>query len=367
MNRMPLLMIAAGGTGGHMFPAQALAETMLRRGWRVMLTTDDRGARFIGSFPDEILLRVVKSGTFSRGSLAERVAVPLRLVAGTCSSLRVMLRDRPGAVAGFGGYPAVPAMAAAVLCGIPTLIHEQNGVLGRANRMFVRRVDHVALSIWPMSLPEGVSSVHTGNPVRNTVRAHAGASYSPPGDGAIRILVVGGSQGARILSEVVPDACALLPESVRSMAQVTQQAREADVSATAGAFEDAGVNAKVASFFDDIPRLMAETHLVISRAGASTVAEIAAIGRPSILIPFAAAVRDEQSSNARLLTGVGAAVVFHEKEFTPAALAESIMDIVATPGRASSMAEAASMVGRPRAAETLGDLVEDMAKGRSGQ
>ena len=199
MNRMPLIMIAAGGTGGHMFPAQALAETMVRRGWRVMLTTDDRGERYIDSFPDETLVRVVKSGTFSRGGLAERAAVPFRLIAGTCSALRVMFRDRPGAVAGFGGYPAFPAMAAAVLCGIPTLIHEQNGVLGRVNRMFVRRVDHVALSVWPMSLPEGVSSVHTGNPVRNTIRAHAGAPYNPPGNGPIRILVVGGSQGARVL------------------------------------------------------------------------------------------------------------------------------------------------------------------------
>ena len=164
----------------------------------------------------------------------------------------------------------------------------------------------------------------------------------------------------------MPDACALLPESTRPNVQVTQQAREVDVGATVQAYRTAGISAKVAPFFSDLPRLMAETHMVISRAGASTVAEIAAIGRPAILIPFAAAVRDEQSSNARLLTGVGGAVVFQESELSPAALAESIMDIVATPGRASSMAEAALMVGRPRAAETLGDLVEDMAKGRAG-
>ncbi len=364
MNRMPLLMIAAGGTGGHMFPAQALTETMMRRGWRVMLTTDDRGARYIGNFPDETLVRVVKSGSLSRGSLKTRIAVPFRLFAGTFSALRVMWRDRPAAVAGFGGYPAFPAMAAAVLCRVPTLIHEQNGVLGRVNRVFVRRVDHVALSIWPMSLPEGVSSVQTGNPVRKAVRELAGAPYSPPGGGPVRILVVGGSQGARILSEMVPEACALLPASIRSLVEVTQQARESDIASTSDAYAKAGIRARVESFFPDIPRLMANSHLVISRAGASSVAEIAAIGRPAILIPFAAAVRDEQSSNARLLTGVGGAIVHQESGLSPAVLADSISSIVTTPGRAANMAKAASMVGRPRAAEALGDLVEEMAKGR---
>lgn len=358
----PLLVIAAGGTGGHMFPAQSLAEEMLRRGWRVRLSTDPRGARYVGGFPSDVEVDVVNSGTFARGGVLAKLLVPLRIASGAFSAWIRMRRDPPAVVAGFGGYPALPAMVAAFLARWPCLIHEQNGVLGRVNRLFAPRVDMVACGTWPTDLPEGVTGIFTGNPVRGNVLERAGAGYISPGDWPMSVLAIGGSQGAHILSKTVPAAMALLPENLRFQVRVSQQAREADLDVTRAAFEAAGVAADVSPFFTDIPARMSECQLVISRSGASSVADIAVIGRPSILIPLAIATGDHQTVNAHGLASVGAAVVIVEDQLTPEILAQEIETILTDGENALQMSIAARAVGKPEAAKELADLVEQLAQ-----
>ena len=358
----PLLVIAAGGTGGHMFPAQSLAEEMLRRGWRVRLSTDPRGARYTGGFPAEVQVDVVNSGTFSRGGLLAKLLVPFRIASGVMAAWWRMRRDPPAVVAGFGGYPALPAMSAAILARRPCLIHEQNGVLGRVNRLFAPRVDLVACGTWPTDLPDGVEGIFTGNPVRGNVLERAGSGYISPGDWPMSILAIGGSQGAHILSKTVPAALALLPEKLRFQVRVSQQAREADLEATRNAFAAAGVAADVSPFFNDIPARMSECQLVISRSGASSVADIAVIGRPSILIPLAIATGDHQTVNAQGLANAGAAVVIPEDRFTPETLAREIETILTDSDKAAQMSAAALACGKPEAAQELADLVEKLAQ-----
>lgn len=355
-----LLVIAAGGTGGHMFPAQSLAEEMLRRGWRVKLSTDPRGARYTGNFPDAVPVEVVNSGTFARGGALAKAGVPLRIAGGTIKAWSAMGRDRPSVVAGFGGYPAIPAMAAAGLRGIPRLIHEQNGVLGRVNQIFAKRVNKVACGTWPTELPDGVDGVFVGNPVRGAIMERAGAPYITPGDWPMSILAIGGSQGSRILSQTIPAAIALLPEDLRARLRVSQQARQEDHDAAVAAYEAAGVPAEVSPFFDDIPERMAECQLVISRSGASSVADISIIGRPSILIPLAIAIRDEQTANARGLSSAGAAIVIPESQLTPEALAQQIDTVLSDGEGALQMSQAALSQGKPEAAKDLADMVEEL-------
>ncbi|MEM7488935.1 MAG: UDP-N-acetylglucosamine--N-acetylmuramyl-(pentapeptide) pyrophosphoryl-undecaprenol N-acetylglucosamine transferase, partial [Pseudomonadota bacterium] len=288
-----LIVIAAGGTGGHMFPAQSLAEAMLARGWRAKLTTDDRGARYAGGFPDDVDIEVLPSATFARGGIVAKAAVPVKLTGGTVRALRSFRADRPDVVAGFGGYPAVPAMAAAVMMKLPRLIHEQNGVLGRVNKVFATRVDALACGTWPTALPDGVEGVHVGNPVRAAILKRAESPYIAPGDHPMAVLVLGGSQGARILSDMVPEAMARLPEAMRRHIRVAHQARPEDDGRVTRFYAEAGIDADVRPFFDDVPTRMADAQLVISRAGASTIADLSVIGRPSILIPLASAIKDE--------------------------------------------------------------------------
>ncbi len=359
--KAPLAVIAAGGTGGHMFPAQALAETLLARGWRVVLSTDARGARYAGGFPEAVVRRVVPSATFARGGLGQRLMVPLRLIGGMVKALTGMILDRPAVVAGFGGYPSIPALGAAWVLRIPRLIHEQNGVLGRVNEVFARRVSAVACGTWPTVLPQGIEGLHTGNPVRAAVRDRAAAPYIAPGEYPMALVVIGGSQGARILSDVVPAALAALPEALRRHLRVAHQARPEDLERVAAAYDAAGIPAEVAPFFDDIPRRFSEAQLVISRAGASTVADLTVIGRPSILVPFGAALRDEQTANARGLVEAGAAVLIPEAAFTPDALAGQIAAILTMPAAASRMAASATGLGIPDAASRLADLAERLA------
>ncbi|MGC1506646.1 MAG: UDP-N-acetylglucosamine--N-acetylmuramyl-(pentapeptide) pyrophosphoryl-undecaprenol N-acetylglucosamine transferase [Sulfitobacter sp.] len=359
--KAPLLIIAAGGTGGHMFPAQSLAEVMLARGWRVRLSTDARGARYVGGFPEAVEIVQVNSATFARGGLAAKAMVPFRIIAGTLGAAWRMLRDRPSVVVGFGGYPSIPALGAATLLRVPRMIHEQNGVLGRVNELFAKRVDRVACGTWPTELPDGVEGVHVGNPVRASVRERAGAGYIPPGDYPMELLVMGGSQGARILSEVVPPAIAGLPMDMLKNIRVSHQAREEDGERVIAFYRENGIDADVRPFFDDVPRRMTEAQLVITRAGASTVADMSVIGRPSILVPLAAAIRDEQTANGRGLVEAGAAVMVTEREATPDALAGQIEAILSTPQAALEMANAALSVGKPEAAEALAALVEGLA------
>ncbi|HPD92506.1 MAG: UDP-N-acetylglucosamine--N-acetylmuramyl-(pentapeptide) pyrophosphoryl-undecaprenol N-acetylglucosamine transferase [Rhodobacter sp.] len=357
----PLAVIAAGGTGGHMFPAQALAEEMLARGWRVVLSTDARGARYAGGFPPAVTRRVVGSATFARGGVLAKLAVPFRILGGTVKAVVQMAMDRPAVVAGFGGYPSIPALGAAWALRIPRLIHEQNGVLGRVNEVFARRVSAVACGTWPTTLPAGVTGVHIGNPVRAAVRERAASPYIAPGDYPMSVVIIGGSQGARVLSDVVPAALCALPDGVRRHLRVAQQARPEDLSRVAATYEAAGVPAEIAPFFDDIPRRFSEAQLVIARAGASTVADLTVIGRPAVLVPYAAALRDEQTANARGLVEAEAAALIPESAFTPEALAETVAAILTHPAAATRMAVAATAQGIPDAAARLADLAERLA------
>ncbi|MGB5556583.1 MAG: UDP-N-acetylglucosamine--N-acetylmuramyl-(pentapeptide) pyrophosphoryl-undecaprenol N-acetylglucosamine transferase [Paracoccaceae bacterium] len=359
----PLLVIAAGGTGGHMFPAQALAEAMLRRGWRVKLSTDARGGRYTGGFPHVVKIEQVSSATFARGGLPAKVAAPFRIVGGVVSAVAAMLRDRPAVVVGFGGYPSIPAISAAKVLRLPRMIHEQNGVLGQVNQFFARkqRVNAVACGTWPTKLPGGVAGVHTGNPVRAAVLDKAGAPYIPPGDYPMSLLVIGGSQGARILSNVVPAAIAALPERLLANLRVSHQAREEDLDRVAEFYNAAGIKADVQAFFTDVPRRMSEAQLIISRAGASSVADISVIGRPAILVPFAAAAADHQTANARGLVNAGAAILIPESRLEPAALAEQIEAVFSNPDAAVKMAHAALDAARPDATERLVEMVEGLA------
>ncbi|PWE34059.1 UDP-N-acetylglucosamine--N-acetylmuramyl-(pentapeptide) pyrophosphoryl-undecaprenol N-acetylglucosamine transferase [Maritimibacter sp. 55A14] len=358
----PLLILAAGGTGGHMFPAQALAEAMLRRGWRVRLSTDARGARYTGGFPHVVEVDVIPSATFARGGLLARALAPFRIADGIAKAALSMLRDRPDVVAGFGGYPSIPALAAARLLRLPRMIHEQNGVLGRVNTHFAPRVDAVACGTWPTALPDGVEGVHTGNPVRVAVMERAGAPYIPPGDYPLSLLVMGGSQGARILSDVVPAAVAALPDELRARIRVAHQAREEDVERVRTAYDGIGLGAEVETFFTDIPRRISEAQLVVSRAGASSVADLTVIGRPSILVPFAAATGDHQTANAHGLVEAGASVLIPESRLEPGTLSEQIAAILTNPEAAVKMAHAALAAGRPDATEALVEMVENLAR-----
>ncbi|MFD1482114.1 UDP-N-acetylglucosamine--N-acetylmuramyl-(pentapeptide) pyrophosphoryl-undecaprenol N-acetylglucosamine transferase [Paracoccus nototheniae] len=360
--RAPLALIAAGGTGGHMFPAQALAELLLERGWRVQLSTDERGARYAGGFPDAVTRQVVSSATTARGGLAGKLAAPFRIAAGVWAARAAFRRDRPAVVIGFGGYPTIPALSAAHLMGLPRLIHEQNGVMGRVNRLFAPRVQCIACGTWPTDLPAGVTGTHVGNPVRASVLDHAASPYAPPGDGPLHLLVIGGSQGARVLSDIVPTAVAALPDDLRARLRVSHQARAEDGARVTEAYARAGIQAEVQAFFTDVPDRIAGAHLVISRSGASSLADITVIGRPAILIPFAAATGDHQTANAQALAEAGAAHVHPESVLDAESLTRDIRAILTDPAQATAMAQAALTLARPDAARRLYALVEEISR-----
>lgn len=349
-----------------MFPAQALAEAMLQRGWRVKLTTDARGARYTGGFPAAADIEKMRSGTFARAGVLSKLAAPFQISAGIIGALASFWRDRPSVVVGFGGYPAIPAMAAAYMMKLPRMIHEQNGILGRVNRVFAKRVDAVACGSWPTVLPEGAEGHHTGNPVRAAVLERAESGYICPGDYPMEILVIGGSQGARILSDVVPPAIAALPMKMLENLRVSHQARAEDEDRVATFYAEHAIRAEVVPFFHDLPRRMTEAQLVISRAGASSVADLSVIGRPSILIPFAAATGDHQTANARGLVEAGGAIMIPESRATPDALAEQILSVLDNPKAAMKMARAAGAFGKPEATLLLVEMVETLrAKGQN--
>lgn len=358
----PFLIIAAGGTGGHMFPAQALAEVMLRRGWRVRLSTDARGARYVGGFPHSVEIEQVATATFARGGLWNKILTPLHIAGGVLGAVLRMRRSKPDAVVGFGGYPTIPALAAAWLLRRPRMVHEQNGVLGRVNAIFAPRVDKVACGIWPTDLPEGADGVHVGNPVRAAVLERAGAAYIPPGDYPMSVLVIGGSQGARILSDVVPDAIAALPDELLRNLRVSHQARDEDQARVERAYARAGIDADVQPFFRDVPRRMSEAQLVISRAGASSIADISVIGRPAILVPYAAAAADHQTANARGLVTSGGAIRIPESKLDATSLSAQIAAVLGDAQGANLMAQAALGQGMPDAPQILADMVEALAR-----
>ena len=359
-----LALIAAGGTGGHMFPAQSLAEVLLENGWRVILSTDDRGARYAGGFPDAVERQVVPAATTARGGLVGKLTAPFVIGGGIAhAALGMRGAGRPAVVVGFGGYPTIPALSAAIALRIPRMIHEQNGVMGRVNRRFAGRVDRVACGIWPTALPPGITGIHTGNPVRRAVLDHAGAPYvAANGGNPLNLLVIGGSQGARVLSDTVPAAVALLPADLRARLNVAHQARPEDEARVRDAYAAAGIDAEVRPFFDDVPQRLAACQLVVSRSGASSIADITVIGRPAILIPLATAAGDHQSANARSLAEAGAAAVLPESVLDAASLARDMHAILTDPARARQMAAAALSLGRPDAARRLFDLVTELSQ-----
>ncbi|HEX7966832.1 MAG TPA: undecaprenyldiphospho-muramoylpentapeptide beta-N-acetylglucosaminyltransferase [Stellaceae bacterium] len=362
------IILAAGGTGGHMFPAEALARELLARGRRVTLVTDRRGQAWGDRLPGVDLHRI-RAGRFGAGLVSKVVAVA-ELALGTIEAGRLLRSLSPAAAVGFGGYPSVPTMLAASRLGVPTLLHEQNAILGRANRLLAPRVRRIATSFAEVGAVRDADRarlVETGNPVRPAITALRGTPYPALAeDGPFQILVLGGSQGARVLSEVIPAACARLPEALRRRLRLMQQARAEDVEAVRRAHASSGVAAELATFFDDVPARLARAHLVISRSGASTVAELAMIGRPAILVPFLHAADDHQTANARALESAGGAWVMPHAAFTPEALAERLVGLMNAPPLLARAAAAAHALGRPDAARALADLVVATIEGSNG-
>ncbi|HUZ72269.1 MAG TPA: undecaprenyldiphospho-muramoylpentapeptide beta-N-acetylglucosaminyltransferase [Stellaceae bacterium] len=358
------IVLAAGGTGGHMFPAEALAGELIGRGFAVALVTDRRGQAFGDRLP-QVALHRIRAGRIDAGIVGKVTAIA-EIALGTFEAGRLLRALAPAAAVGFGGYPSVPTMLAATRQGLPTLLHEQNAILGRANRLLAPRVGTIATSfpsVGALRAGHRARIVETGNPVRPAVVAHRATPYAAPGDGRIALLVIGGSQGARVLSAVVPAALARLEPALRRRLVVMQQARPEDLAAVRSAYQESGIEAETATFFEDVPARLARAHLVIARAGASTVAELTTVGRPSVLVPYRYAADDHQSANAAALQEAAAAWVMAEAVFTAEALAARIAALVATPDTLVAAAVAAHRLGRPDAARRLADLVVAAAGG----
>jgi UDP-N-acetylglucosamine--N-acetylmuramyl-(pentapeptide) pyrophosphoryl-undecaprenol N-acetylglucosamine transferase len=363
----PLVVLAAGGTGGHLFPAQALAEMLGRRGIVVELATDARAESY-GRFPARAT-HIVASATIRSLNPLSVARTAASLARGTVQSWRLFGRLRPSAVVGFGGYPTLPPLLAARLRGIPVVIHEQNAVMGRGNRLLAPLADAIAVSLG--GVLEGRPSLarkatRTGNPVRPAVIAAAARPYVPPDmNGQLRLLVYGGSQGARIMAEVVPAALGRLDPALQGRLSVVQQARPEDVARVAETYRRARIAAEIEPFFGDLPARIAAAHLVVCRSGASTAAELAAIGRPAILVPLPHALDQDQSANAAVLERAGGAMRLQQVDFTPARLAAEIGELAGAPQKLAAMAAAARSQGVTDGAERLADLVlKTMSGGR---
>lgn len=358
-----LVVIAAGGTGGHLFPAAAFAEEMRQRGWRVVLMTDARGRRYAEHFPAERIEDVAAASP----TLHPLKALPaaLKIWRGIGAAKARFREARPALVAGFGGYPSFPALMAARARKVPIIIHEQNSVLGRVNRALATSAAIVASGFERLDgLPAQAASRKrvVGNPVRLPIIEARGRPYpEAPAGGPLNLLVIGGSQGAKLFGEVIPVAVTLLPEALRARLTVVQQAREEQVEAVRSVYREGGVKAEVAAFFTDMGARLSSAHLVIARAGASTVTELQVVGRPAILVPFAAAADDHQTANAAGLTSVGAADVLTEGQFTPDALAVLLDQRLSDTHGLAVRAAAARAAAKPEAAKTLADLAESVA------
>jgi len=366
---VPLVVVAAGGTGGHLFPAEALSAALAKRGVVVDLATDERAALYGKDFPAR-QTHIIPSATVRGRDPMSLARTGLRLASGAWRAYALLGRIKPAAVIGFGGYPTVPPLLAATWRRIPTLIHEQNGVMGRANRFLAPRVAAIATS-FPGALDReaalAAKATHTGNPVRPAVVEAAKVPYAPPGrPGPLRLLVFGGSQGARIMADIVPPAIELLPVALRASLVVTQQARAEDIERVRGTFARLGAQAEVAPFFSDLPARIAASHLVISRSGASTVAELAAVGRPAILVPLPHALDQDQLANATVLEKAGGAIRIDQAAFTPDKLASEIARIAVEPDTLGVMAERARAAGALDAADRLAELVLRVAGTKMG-
>jgi UDP-N-acetylglucosamine--N-acetylmuramyl-(pentapeptide) pyrophosphoryl-undecaprenol N-acetylglucosamine transferase len=353
-------VLAAGGTGGHLIPAFALATELEARGHHVALITDDRGSRLPGK-PDTLVSHVLPAGRFGKNPLKWPQALEA-VLEGKRMALRLFESFQPSAVIGFGGYPALPALWAATSAKVPSVIHEQNAVLGRVNRLLAKRVDAIATSYRDVDRlsPKLAHKVHlVGNPVRVEVLALRDLPFPAfTEDGLLRVLVTGGSQGASVLSAVVPDGLAMLPPALRSRLQVTQQCRAEDIEAVRARYAGHEIPAELGTYFEDMASRLADSHLFIGRAGASTIAELTAVGRPAILVPLPIATDDHQAANTREVTALGGARMIRQDRFTPVELAKQIQAIAMNPETLATAAHAAWNCGYPNAAKDLADLVE---------
>ena len=354
---MSVIVLSAGGTGGHLFPAQALAGELVKRGRDIVVMTDSRFANYATHFPGAVIA-TVPSSPFNA------LTAPFKIAAGIVVAFFKLLKLKPDAVIGFGGYPSVPVMVAATLARLPTAIIEQNAVVGRANRLVMNKVKVVAAA-FPIArfAPRDTSKVVlTGNPLRPEVEALWNAPYKvPEAGGPLRLLVFGGSQGARAMSEIVPAALTRLPHDMKLRLSVVQQCRPEDIEQVRTIYANAEIRAELQPFFTDLPKRMAETHLVIARSGAGTVAELMAIGRPAILVPLPGALDDNQTPNADIIARGGAGWRFAQSELTPERLSQLLISIFNDPMALSRRAAAAHALATPNAASKLADVVEQLA------
>ncbi|TPM38323.1 undecaprenyldiphospho-muramoylpentapeptide beta-N-acetylglucosaminyltransferase [Mesorhizobium sp. B2-3-4] len=357
-----VILLCAGGTGGHLFPAEALAHELIERGWTVHLATDTRAERFAGHFP-AAAIHPIQSATLGSKNPVALLGAFWKIWSGVRQASGIIGRIKPEAVIGFGGYPTLPPLYAATRRKVPTLIHEQNAVMGRANRALSGRVDAIAGGFLPQDASvAGAKTVTTGNPVRPQVIEAAKTAYAASGfDDPFRLLVFGGSQGAQFFSDAMPGAIAQLSEARRKRLVITQQARADDVTRVKDAYAALGVAVEVSPFFTDMAARMAAAHLVISRSGASTVSEIAVIGRPALLVPYPYALDHDQAANAAALAAAGGGEVHAQSSLSPERIAALLGALMEEPERLAAMAAAAKSVGRPDAARLLADLTEAIA------
>ena len=357
-------VLAAGGTGGHMIPAHAVAEELMARGHHVALVTDERGAKIPGIF-DKAQVHVLPAGRMTRNPRSWPGALKA-ILAGRAMARRLNETFRPTAVVGFGGYPAMPALLGALADGIPIAIHEQNAVLGRVNRLLARRVDAIATAYPSVARLKGkyADKVHlVGNPVREEVKLLREEEFPALTDESVfRVLVIGGSQGASILSSVVPDGLGMLPLSLRRRLQVTQQCRAEDIERVRRFYADLEIPADLATYFNDVPEKLSWSHLVIARAGASTLAELTCAGRPAILVPLPSAMDDHQTANAREMTEAGGARTISQSRFNAVELAKQMQKMALEPGALQNAAKRARACGRPNAARDMADLLESIGQ-----
>ena len=367
-----LIMLSSGGTGGHVFPAQALAEMLQARGHRLSLITDRRGDSYNGPLEALETHYIQAAGISGRGPIAKAIAM-VRLVIGFFQARRLLRDLRPDVVVGFGGYPTIPTLLAADRLGIKTVIHEQNAVLGRANRVLASRATRIATAFQTTAYlrnADRCKAVWTGNPVRPEILDIRDQPFPPLDEtGPIEILVIGGSQGASIFATAVPEALASLPHGLRSRLRITQQCRKNDIDAVRERYKEAGIAATLSTFFDDISGRLAAAHLVICRAGASTSAELTCAGRPAILVPYPHAIDDHQMINAARLCDSGGAWMIPDTDFSPDALATRLADLFSMESTLVMAARCAARVGIPEATARLADVVTGVigANGDSAQ
>lgn len=365
MNK-PVVMIAAGGTGGHLFPAFALTQELIRRGYEVDLVTDERAAQYDIDFPGRTH-HFVPSATLRGRSPLAFFKLATTLVRGIWRARALVKRAQPAVVAGFGGYPTVPPLLAARLAGAPSLIHDANAVMGRANRLLSRFATIIALTFENTKYHRQADQPRTrivGMPVRDAVLEAVKPYPARAAGEAFSLLVFGGSQGARVFADIVPEALASLPQAYRTRLKLVQQVREEDMERVSAAYAQSGINAELAAFFPDLPQRMSDAHLVIARAGASSVAELTVLGRPAILVPLPHALDNDQLENATRLQEIGGAWCIGQAAFTHECLRGEIMRLADSPEAMSVAAKAALSIGEPRAVAALADVIEELARAR---